>query len=157
MDLRFTPEETAFREEVRAFIRDNLPAETRERMRLGYPPRKQDTIAWMRILNAHGWAAFNWPKEYGGPGWTAIQRMIRFGLKEGVRCASTNSPPSRWSQTILCLLDNAMQPISLQSVFPVRGLVSRDDHSASDPRVVPDAFAAPVVDCRLLQNMDKVG
>ncbi|WP_431267209.1 hypothetical protein [Dankookia sp. P2] len=37
MDLRFTPEETAFREEVRAFIRDNLPAETRERMRLGYP------------------------------------------------------------------------------------------------------------------------
>jgi alkylation response protein AidB-like acyl-CoA dehydrogenase len=76
MDLRFTPEETAFREEVRGFIRDNLPAETRERMRLGYPPRKQDTIAWMRILNAQGWAAFNWPKEYGGPGWTAIQRMI---------------------------------------------------------------------------------
>ncbi|TDH63555.1 pimeloyl-CoA dehydrogenase large subunit [Dankookia rubra] len=76
MDLRFTPEETAFREEVRAFIRDNLPAETRERMRLGYPPRKQDTVAWMRILNAKGWAAFSWPKEYGGPGWTAIQRMI---------------------------------------------------------------------------------
>ena len=36
MDLRFTPEELAFRDEVRAFIRDNLPAEIRERMRLGY-------------------------------------------------------------------------------------------------------------------------
>ena len=76
MDLRFTPEEVAFREEVRAFIRDNLPAEIRERMRLGYPPRKQDTIAWQRILNAKGWAAVSWPKEWGGPGWSAIQRMI---------------------------------------------------------------------------------
>ena len=35
MDLRFTPEEVAFRDEVRAFIRDNLPAEIHERMRLG--------------------------------------------------------------------------------------------------------------------------
>ena len=44
MDLRFTPEEQAFRDEVRAFIRDNLPAEIRDRMRLGYRPRKQDTV-----------------------------------------------------------------------------------------------------------------
>src|SRR4051812_40934162 len=76
MDLRFTPEEVAFREEVRAFIRDKLPAEIRERMRLGYPPRKQDTIAWQRILNKRGWAAYSWPKEWGGPGWSAVQRMV---------------------------------------------------------------------------------
>ncbi|WP_135467664.1 acyl-CoA dehydrogenase family protein [Crenalkalicoccus roseus] len=76
MDLRFTPEEVAFREEVRAFIRDNLPPEIRERMRLGHPPRKQDTIAWQRILNRKGWAAYSWPKEWGGPGWSPIQRMI---------------------------------------------------------------------------------
>ncbi|NOG72579.1 acyl-CoA dehydrogenase family protein [Roseicella sp. DB1501] len=76
MDLRFTPEESAFREEVRTFIRDNLPREIHERMRLGYPPRKQDTIAWQRILNAQGWAGYNWPKEHGGPGWSPIQRMI---------------------------------------------------------------------------------
>src|SRR3984957_10168517 len=76
MDLRFTPEERAFREEVRGFIRDNLPPDTRERMRLGHPPRKEDTIRWQRILNARGWAAYSWPKEWGGPGWTAIQRMI---------------------------------------------------------------------------------
>ena len=60
----------AFRDEVRAFIRDNLPAEIRERMRLGYGPRKQDTVAWQRILNKRGWAAMSWPKEWGGPGWT---------------------------------------------------------------------------------------
>ena len=44
MDLRFTPEEAAFREEVRAFIGKNLPADIRERMRLGYPARKQDIV-----------------------------------------------------------------------------------------------------------------
>ena len=76
MDLRFTPEETAFREEVRAFIRDNLPADIRERMRLGYPARKQDTVTWQRILNKKGWAALSWPKEWGGPGWSSIQKMI---------------------------------------------------------------------------------
>src|SRR5215213_5252283 len=76
MDLRFTPEEQAFREEVRAFIAGNLPRDIRERMRLGYPARKQDTVAWQRILNGRGWAAYSWPKEHGGPGWTAVQRMI---------------------------------------------------------------------------------
>jgi len=76
MDLRFTPEEIAFREEVRAFIRDNLPTDIRDRMRLGHGPRKEDTVRWQRILNKKGWAALSWPKEWGGPGWSAIQKMI---------------------------------------------------------------------------------
>jgi alkylation response protein AidB-like acyl-CoA dehydrogenase len=76
MDLRFTPEELAFREEVRAFIRDNLPADVRDRMKLGHAPRKEDTVRWQRILNQQGWAAYSWPKEWGGPGWSAIQKMI---------------------------------------------------------------------------------
>ena len=71
MDLRFTPEETTFREEVRAFIRDNLPTDIRDRMRLGHGPRKEDTVRWQRILNKKGWAGLSWPKEWGGPGWTA--------------------------------------------------------------------------------------
>jgi len=76
MDLRFTPEETAFREEVRAFIRDNLPADIRDWMKLGHAPRKEDIVRWQRILNAKGWAGLSWPKEWGGTGWTAIQKMI---------------------------------------------------------------------------------
>ncbi len=76
MDLRFTPEELAFREEVRSFIATNLPADTRQRMKLGHPPTKEDTVRWQRILNAKGWAALSWPKEWGGPGWSAIQKMI---------------------------------------------------------------------------------
>ncbi|MGE0223063.1 MAG: acyl-CoA dehydrogenase family protein [Acetobacteraceae bacterium] len=76
MDLRFTPEEVAFREEVRTFIKENLPADIHHRMKLGYAPRKEDTVRWQRILNAKGWAGLSWPKEHGGTGWTAIQKMI---------------------------------------------------------------------------------
>lgn len=76
MDLRFSPQELAFREEVRSFINSKLPADIRARLRLGYPPRKQDTVTWQRILYARGWAAPNWPQAYGGPGWTPVQQTI---------------------------------------------------------------------------------
>jgi len=76
MDLRLSPEEQAFRQEVRGFIRDNLPDETAARMKDGRASRKQDIVAWQRILNKRGWAAYSWPKEWGGPGWSAVQRMI---------------------------------------------------------------------------------
>jgi alkylation response protein AidB-like acyl-CoA dehydrogenase len=76
MDLRYTADELAFRDEFRAFARDHLPDDIRERMRLGHAPRKEDIVAWQRILNRRNWAAYSWPKEYGGPGWTPVQRMI---------------------------------------------------------------------------------
>ncbi len=76
MELRFTEEEIAFRQEVRAFIRENLPAKTLERMRLGYPPTKQDVVTWQRILNKKGWATYKWPQEYGGQTWSPTMRMI---------------------------------------------------------------------------------
>lgn len=76
MDLRFTPEENAFRQQVRDFIRHNLPGDIRDRMRLGHGAKKEDTVRWQRILNKNGWAALSWPKEWGGPGWSAVQRMI---------------------------------------------------------------------------------
>jgi alkylation response protein AidB-like acyl-CoA dehydrogenase len=76
MDLRLTGEELAFRDELRAFIRDNLPAEIRDRLNAGHSSRKQDIVEWQRILNKKGWAAYSWPKEWGGPGWSAVQRMI---------------------------------------------------------------------------------
>ena len=76
MDLRFTSDELAFRDELRGFIKDNLPDDIRERMRLGYSPRKEDTVRWQRILNARGWAAIFLGPVEGGPGWTPVQRMI---------------------------------------------------------------------------------
>ncbi|MBV8889522.1 MAG: acyl-CoA dehydrogenase family protein [Alphaproteobacteria bacterium] len=76
MDLRFTPEELAFRDELRGFIRDNLPEDIRERTRLGYAARKEDIVRWQRILNQRHWAAYSWPAEWGGPGWSPVQRMM---------------------------------------------------------------------------------
>ncbi|MGD9617045.1 MAG: acyl-CoA dehydrogenase family protein, partial [Alphaproteobacteria bacterium] len=72
MDLRFSPEEQVFHAELRGFIRDNLPEEIAARMKDGRASRKEDIVAWQRILNARGWAAYSWPREWGGPGWSEI-------------------------------------------------------------------------------------
>ena len=76
MDMSYSPEETAFRYEVRAFLRDELPAEIAERVRLDTDLTKDDMERWHAILNAKGWLAQNWPKEYGGAEWSAVQRHI---------------------------------------------------------------------------------
>ena len=76
MDLSYSPEETAFRDEVRAFLRDELPPELAEKVRLGRELRKEDYERWHAILSARGWLATGWPEEHGGPGWDAIQRHI---------------------------------------------------------------------------------
>ncbi len=76
MDLRLTEEETAFRAEVRAFVRDNLPASIREKMMAGRRLSKDDYVRWTRILAAKGWAAPHWPREWGGAGWSPIEQAI---------------------------------------------------------------------------------
>ncbi|HSC79968.1 MAG TPA: acyl-CoA dehydrogenase family protein, partial [Chitinolyticbacter sp.] len=76
MNLDFTPEEQAFRAEVRAFFRDKLPAEYSSRLLQGKRLSKADQIAWMRVLNERGWLAPGWPVEYGGTGWSAAQKHI---------------------------------------------------------------------------------
>ncbi len=76
MDLHLTPEQTAFREEVRAFIAQRLPAEIRDRLQRGMPPRRQDTVAWQRMLNERGWAAPNWPREHGGAGLGITEQLL---------------------------------------------------------------------------------
>src|SRR5262245_26766890 len=76
MDLRFTPEEVAFRDEVRAFMRDNLPVPIRQKMIEGRRLVKDDIVAWQRILNARGWAVPHWPTQWGGTGWSAVQLYL---------------------------------------------------------------------------------
>ena len=89
MDLRWTDEERAFRQEVRAFIDKELPAATRERMKRGKTPTREMVVEWQKKLNARGWAAPEWPKEYGGPGWTTAQRYI---FREELMQAPAPSP-----------------------------------------------------------------
>jgi pimeloyl-CoA dehydrogenase large subunit len=76
MDLGFTPEEDEFRAEVRAFLRDNLPDDLRQKMLERRHLGKEDIVRWQRILNARGWATPAWPVEYGGQAWTPAQRYI---------------------------------------------------------------------------------
>jgi alkylation response protein AidB-like acyl-CoA dehydrogenase len=76
MDLDFSAEEQAFRDEVRAFIAENYPAGLRGKQDEGEELSKEDMLSWHRILHARGWVAPAWPKEHGGPGWNATQRYI---------------------------------------------------------------------------------
>ena len=76
MDLNFTSDESAFRQEVRAFIRECLPAAIRRRMEDGRALTRDDIVQWQRILNQRGWATPSWPKQWGGPGWSVVQRHI---------------------------------------------------------------------------------
>ena len=76
MDLSFTKEELAFRDEVRGFVRANLPAAIRDKLAGGHHPSKDDIVTWTRILAAKGWGAPHWPVEWGGTGWDAIKLSI---------------------------------------------------------------------------------
>ena len=76
MDLRFTPEELAFRDEVRGFMRTALPADIRGKLVEGRRLKKDDIVTWQRILNAKGWAVPHWPAEWGGREWTPTQSYI---------------------------------------------------------------------------------
>jgi len=76
MDLNFTAEELAFRDEVRAFITANVPAETRRKVLEGLEVSRDDTIGWQQILYRHGWGGPNWPREFGGTGWDPVRQFV---------------------------------------------------------------------------------
>ena len=69
-------EDQQFREEMRTFFQENIPAEIRAKVSAGQPLAKQDFVTSQRILNAHGLAVPNWPLEWGGRDWTPVQRYL---------------------------------------------------------------------------------
>jgi alkylation response protein AidB-like acyl-CoA dehydrogenase len=76
MDLNFSPADLAFRDEVRAFLRENLPSELSERVKAGLAVRPAEYRQWQKLLHSRGWAAPTWPKEFGGTGWSPVQQHI---------------------------------------------------------------------------------
>ena len=76
MDLNFTPEESAFRQQVRSFMQEKLPADIREKVLGGLIVERGDYVRWQRILHEQGWGAPSWPQQFGGPGWNATQQYI---------------------------------------------------------------------------------
>lgn len=78
MELAFSPEDEAFRQEVRAFLDTHLPEHLRAGMRATPSVFVEPDIGgeWQRILHEKGWLAYNWPPDCGGTGWTPVQRYI---------------------------------------------------------------------------------
>ncbi|MCJ1886184.1 acyl-CoA dehydrogenase family protein [Pseudomonas sp. LA21] len=76
MDIHFTPDELAFRDEVRHFLETKLPKDIAAKVRLGKHLTKADHQRWQRVLAEQGWYATHWPEEFGGTGWNAVQKHI---------------------------------------------------------------------------------
>ena len=76
MDLNFSDDEQAFRQQVRSFMTEHLPASVRHKVMHGLILKQEDYLNWQRILHAQGWAAPSWPVEFGGTGWNATRQYI---------------------------------------------------------------------------------
>ena len=89
MDMLNDPALTAFRDEVRAFLDTNLPDDIRRATARATSVFIDPAISlpWQRILHEKGWAAPDWPAEFGGPGWSEIERYIF-----AAECARAGAP-----------------------------------------------------------------
>src|SRR3569833_2361235 len=89
MNLDLSPDECAFRDEVSAFLDTHLPPDLREagRRTTSVFTEKKWSIPWQKILHQKGWVAPSWPKEYGGTGWSDMQRYIW-----SAECARAGAP-----------------------------------------------------------------
>ncbi len=76
MNLDFTPEELAFRAEVRQWVAQHLPADISHKVHHALRLSRDDMQRWARILGARGWLGYGWPQAFGGPGWTAVQKHL---------------------------------------------------------------------------------
>ncbi|GIX23237.1 MAG: acyl-CoA dehydrogenase [Caldimonas sp.] len=76
MDLNFTAEELAFRDEVRSWVRAHLPQDIAHKVHNDLRLTKDDLQRWAKILGKKGWHGYGWPKEFGGPGWNAVQKHL---------------------------------------------------------------------------------
>ncbi|MFZ6712396.1 acyl-CoA dehydrogenase family protein [Undibacterium sp. TC9W] len=76
MDLNYTAEDLAFRDQVRTYLEANLPQDLQQKVLNHKRLSREDFVRWHKILAKQGWVATGWPAEYGGTGWTATQRHI---------------------------------------------------------------------------------
>jgi alkylation response protein AidB-like acyl-CoA dehydrogenase len=126
MNLDFSEEDLAFREEVRTFLRERYPADIREKMDRGVRLGREDFMRWQQTLHARGWAAPNWPVEHGGTGWSATQKYIFT-----TELALANTP--------------VIMPFGLSMVGPVIYTYGSD---AQKQRFLPDILASRVWWCQ---------
>jgi alkylation response protein AidB-like acyl-CoA dehydrogenase len=76
MDLAFTSEEQQFREDIRSWVHGNLPSDISHKVLNSLHLTRDDMQKWAKILGKKGWLGHGWPKEFGGPGWNAVQKHL---------------------------------------------------------------------------------
>ena len=76
MDLNFTAQELAFRQQVRTWVREHLPVDISHKVHHALRLSRDDLQRWARILGQQGWLGWGWPKAFGGPGWNAVQKHL---------------------------------------------------------------------------------
>jgi alkylation response protein AidB-like acyl-CoA dehydrogenase len=82
MDFKFSAEDEAFRQELRAWLQKNRPAQSpagddhTDFMQEGSKDDWRRRLEWHRKMHSGGWVGISWPKEYGGRGATLTQQLI---------------------------------------------------------------------------------
>jgi alkylation response protein AidB-like acyl-CoA dehydrogenase len=76
MDLQYSAEELAFRDRIRTWVKASLPKGISDRVHNGLHLTRQEQQQWAQILGKNGWLGYGWPEQFGGPGWSAVQRHL---------------------------------------------------------------------------------
>ena len=126
MNVNYSEDELAFRDQVRAFLQEKYPADLREKQAKGIALSKDDMVRWQKILYEQGWAAVNWPVEYGGTGWSAVEKHIFAN-----EIAAANAPE--------------MIPFGVKMVAPVIYTFGNEEQKA---RFLPDILQSNVWWCQ---------
>ncbi len=91
MDLNFTAEELAFRARIRDWVAESLPRDISQKVMLAQNLTRDDMQRWAKILGKQGWLGWGWPKQFGGPGWSAVQKHLF--EEECARAGAPRVPP----------------------------------------------------------------
>lgn len=76
MNVTFSADELEFRSEVRNYFENEFPEDVLEKQRQAIPLSREDMVRWHKHIYEKGWAAPNWPEEYGGTGWSSVQKYL---------------------------------------------------------------------------------
>ena len=109
MELAFTPEEQAFAGDVRQFIETHLPPDIAERVEHDLHLHRDDSMRWQQILGRQGWHTYTWPREQGGPGWSAVQRYIFETISAELNCPTIQPFGPRMVGPVIFNFGNAAQ------------------------------------------------
>ena len=126
MNIDLTAEEVAFSDEVRDFLANDFPEDIRRKRDEGVELARDDTVRWHKALYERGWFAVDWPVEYGGTGWTPVQKYLF-----AKALAEANAP--------------LVVPFGVKMVAPI---IYTFGNEAQKSRFLPDILASNVWWCQ---------